>query len=382
MIACDRENRNVTIRIDLAAIRHNVRRVRALAPGKKIFAVVKADAYGHGAERILPALQDADALAVAHVAEGMALRHAGEMKPVLVMQGFRNTAQLDDCLRAGLWPVVHHRDQLEMLKNNPKSKNLSCWVKFDTGMGRLGFTPDRANTVHRTLQAANVHVLGIMTHLASADRENDLSTDRQLRVFKSMRWPQPIDRSVCNSAALLSRHESHFDWVRPGIMLYGASPFACEQKTAEKLGLQPAMRVTAPVTAIRNFKRGDRIGYGGLYECKAATKVAIIGAGYADGYPCVTPNVASVMLGNQRCPLRGRISMDTMAVDVSALSVPPPIDFPVTLWGHAQLGVDEIACTMGVIPYELLCTIRGKRSWLDASSRLNVRRINEDMPNN
>lgn len=378
MIACDRENRNVTIRIDLAAIRHNVKRVKALAPGKKIFAVVKADAYGHGAERILPALQEVDALAVANVAEAIALRQAAASKPILVLQGFRNPLQLEDCLRAELWPVVHHRDQLDIIKSHSNVRELGCWVKFDTGMGRLGFTPDRASTVHRSLQAAGVKVLGIMTHLASADRENDLSTDRQLRVFKSLRWPLPVVRSVSNSAALLSRTDCHLDWVRPGIMLYGASPFESGLKTAEHLGLQPAMRVTAPVIAIRNFKRGDRIGYGGLYECTGATRVAVIAAGYADGYPRVAPNLTSVMLGNQRCPLLGRISMDMMVVDVSELSVPPPIDFPVTLWGHARLGVDEIARNMSAIPYELLCGIRGSRSWLDASAERNVRRLNVD----
>ncbi|OED37367.1 alanine racemase [Chromatiales bacterium (ex Bugula neritina AB1)] len=364
----------MSIHIDLAAIRHNLKQVRKAAPDRKIFAVVKADAYGHGAEKILTALEDADALAVAHVAEAVALRQAGRIGPILVMQGFHSDEELALCRRAGLWPVIHNRYQLELIENR-KMPDLECWVKFDTGMGRLGFVPELAPTVQRKLRAVGVEVKGYMTHLASADRENDLSTDRQIRAFKAIRWSGKADRSVCNSAALLARNDCPWEWVRPGIMLYGASPFASQSRAADKLGLQPAMRVTAPVTAIRNLKRGDRIGYGGNYECTEPTRVATIGAGYADGYPRAAPGTTSVMLGNWRCPLLGRISMDTMAVDISALPVPPPLDYPVTLWGHAQLGVDEIARNIGTIPYELLCTIRGKRTYLDAPVEGNVRQI-------
>ncbi len=377
MSGCDRNHRNVSIRIDLAAIRHNLRQVRKAAPGRKVFAVIKADAYGHGAGHILPALQDADAYAVAHVEEALAVRQIDNHKPVLVLQGFHTLEQLDECRCVGLWPVIHNLSQLEMIGNS-KMPDLACWVKIDTGMGRLGFMPEAIPAVQARLADAQVRVQGLMTHFASADRENDMSIDRQIRTFNATRWTGTIDRSACNSAALLSRSDCQWEWVRPGIMLYGASPFSAETKAAGVLGLQPAMRVTAPVTAIRNLKRGDRIGYGGQYECTGPTRVATIGAGYADGYPRAEPGSTSVMLGNWRCPLLGRISMDTMAVDISGLPVPPPLDYPVTLWGHAQLGVDEIARNIGTIPYELLCTVRGKRSYLDAPREGNVRKFMEN----
>lgn len=374
----DRENRQVNISIDLAAIRHNLKRVRESAPDKKIFSVLKADAYGHGASRILPALTGTDAFAVANVAEGNALRHAKTQKPILVLQGFHSTKQLSDCLRAGLWPVIHHMEQLEMLPGKSRGPELSCWVKVDTGMGRLGFKPEQIQQVCSKLQEAGVKVNGLLTHFASADRKADISTDRQLKVFKNIP-KQNVERSSANSAALLNRPDSHFDWVRPGIMLYGANPMEYRSGDSQRqnFGLQPAMRVTAPVIAVREMKRGDRVGYGGTYECGGPTRVAIVGAGYGDGYPRTVAAGTCVVLGNRRCPIIGRISMDSMSVDISALSVNPPIDYPVTLWGHVSLLVDEVADHVGTIPYELLCSIRGKRSWHDPATEVNVRKISD-----
>lgn len=386
----DRDNRHVNIHIDLAAVRHNLNRARTVATDKKVFSVVKADAYGHGFEHVVSALTESDAFAVANVAEGLAVRQTDSIKPVLVLQGYQSTAQLRECIRANLWPVIHHSDQIKMLVGADTS-SLYCWVKVDTGMGRLGVEPGQLPALYQDLADESVTVVGIMTHLASADRPSDMSIDRQLKVFRSLKYPHPTAQSVANSAALLSRPDSHCDWVRPGIMLYGANPFgnnntearlvATQQSPAipdADFGLQPAMRVTAPVIAIRDFKRGDRIGYGGTYECAGPTRVAIVGAGYGDGYPRTVPAGTCVMLGNRRCPIIGRVSMDSMSVDVSGLSVPPPVDYPVTLWGHAKLRVDEIADRIGTIPYELLCAIRGKRSWLDPSPETNVRSISDD----
>ena len=375
----DRPNRNVNIRIDLASIRHNLKCARARAPSSKVIAVVKADAYGHGMLRVMPALADADAFAVATTDEAMALRRSGETKPVMVLQGFRTEQQVRDCIDAKLWPVVHDNFQLQMLAGQPVA-GLSCWVKFDTGMGRLGFWPRESSAVHASLKAANINVVGIMSHLACADSPGDLSNSRQLRDFLSINWPEPTSRSLANSAGLLSRKDVQLDWVRPGIMLYGASPF--ENAEAEKLSLQPAMRVTAPVIAVRSLERGQLVGYGGRYQCERATRVAVVGAGYGDGYPREVPDLTSVMFGNRRCPLIGRISMDSMVVDISDLTVPPPIDYPVTLWGHSQLRVDEIASRTGTIAYELVCRIRGERQWIDATNEVNVRKMNQAQPTN
>jgi len=368
----DSPNRNVNIRIDLASIRHNLKCAKALAGSGKIFAVVKADAYGHGMLRVLPALADADAFAVATIDEAMALRRSGETKPVLVLQGFQTAKQLTTCVQARLWPVLHDDFQIQMLSDQSVA-GLSCWIKFDTGMGRFGLWPGDAMAISNSLKAAGVTVIGLMSHLACADNVGELSNDRQLREFQSIDWPEKVARSLANSAALLSRKDVQFDWVRPGIMLFGASPLA--DAAGQTLNLQPAMRVTAPVIAVRSLKRGQRVGYGGRYQCGQATTVAVVGAGYGDGYPRAVPDLTSVMLGNQRCPIVGRISMDTMVIDISGLTVPPPIGYPVTLWGHGQLRVDEIARQAATIPYELLCGIRGQRHWIEASTGVNVRKI-------
>lgn len=370
----DRPYRNVNIRIDLASIRHNLKCVKSLAPNSRVIAVVKADAYGHGMLKVLPALRDADAFAVSTLAEGVALRRSGEDKPIMVLQGFRSESQMYDCVTLNLWPVIHDRYQLDIITDK-SLPNLSCWVKFDTGMGRVGLRVENAASVYRKVSASSVNVVGVMSHLANADNAKDLANDRQLRQLGTLKWPVDVAKSLANSAALINRTDVQLDWVRPGIMLYGASPFA--QTDAVSLGLQPAMRVTAPVISIRDLKRGQRIGYGGRFLCEKNMKVAVVGAGYGDGYPRSVPDGTAVMLGNQRCPIVGRISMDSLVVDISALTVPPPIDYPVTLWGRSQLPVDEIAGLAGTIPYELLCGIRGQRQWIDASSEENIRKIDK-----
>lgn len=373
----ERENRQVNISIDLAAIRFNLNRVKELASGAKIFSVIKADAYGHGALRILPALDDSDAFAVANVSEGLAIRNAGQDKPVLVLQGFHSTQQLRDCSRAGLWPVIHHHEQLKMFEGVKLSVPLAgCWVKVDSGMGRLGFKPEEIPRVCAQLTQHKMPIRGMLTHYASADRAADISTDRQLRVFRKTQHAG-AERSASNSAAILTRRDSDFDWVRPGLMLYGADPreYRPGKSDIDDFALQPAMRVTAPVIAVRELKRGDRVGYGGTYECKENTKVAVVGAGYGDGYPRTVSPGTCVMLGNRRAPIIGRVSMDSMSVDISALSVSPPLDYPVTLWGHENLRVDEIADRVNTIPYELLCSIRGKRSWHNPAAVVNVRAL-------
>jgi len=338
--------------------------------------VLKADAYGHGMFKVLPALSDADAFAVATMEEGAALRRRGVKKPILVLHGFLTSSEMYDCIAMDLWPVIHNRFQLDIIANKTL-RNLSCWIKFDTGLGRTGMRVENAPSIHRRMSASGVTVVGIMSHLANADNIEDIGNDRQLRQFNTIKWPEQVSRSIANSATLISRQEAHFDWVRPGIMLYGASPF--EHIEAHGLGLQPAMRVTAPVIAIRDLSRGQRIGYGGRFQCDRNMKVAVVGAGYGDGYPRAVPDGTSVMLGNQRCPIVGRVSMDSMVVDISALTVPPPISYPVTLWGHGRLPVDEIAGLSDTIPYELLCCIRGQRQWIDATSEVNVRQIDKEL---
>ena len=389
MSASDRANGHVTIRIDLASIRHNMARVRA-ASKSKILAIIRADAFGHGARKILPALADAHALGLSSVAEAIALRRGGEHRPIVVLHGFKSSAEITDCTRHALTPVIHNREQLEMLRGR-QFPDLKCWVEFDTGCGWTGLRSAQAAHVHRKLNGSGVTTECIMTKLESAHRSNDISTDRQLRIFRSLQWSTRVDRSAANSAALLSRADSHYDWVRPGLMLYGASPFsddsvptakasagnaAGEDNSDRLFGLQPAMRVTAPVVAIREFQTGERIGGSGVEPLRAQTRVAFVRAGYADGYPQMPAGQGSVMLGNRACAILGRVTMELMAIDVTSLTVPPPIDFPVTLWGHAQLRVDDVARLAKVDTHELLCRVRGTWTWSDAPTGVNVRDFN------
>ncbi len=379
---------NVTIRIDLAAIRHNMARVRA-ASKSKVLAIIRADAFGHGVQRILPALADADALGVSSVNDALVLRRGGEQRTIVALHGFKSGSELNDCLNHSLTPVIHNREQLEMLKGR-QLPNLNCWVQFDTGCGWMGLRSAQAALVYRKLNGAGVSVECIMTKLEAAHRSNDISTDRQLRIFRSLQWKAPVHRSAANSAALLTRVDSHFDWVRPGLMLYGASPFSSDARSAfsasdnerrpgdaaeDFFGLQPAMRVTAPVVAIREFQTGERIGGTGVEPLRKPTRVAFARAGYADGYPQIPPGQGSVMLGNRSCAILAQVTMELLAIDVTSLTVPPPIDFPVTLWGHAQLRVDDVAELAKVDPHELLCRIRGTRTWTDAPTGINVRDI-------
>lgn len=388
MNSSGRVNGNVTIRIDLAAIRHNLARVRATSKSK-ILAIICADAFGHGAHKILPALAGADALAVSGISEAVSLRRSGEQRSIVVLHGYKSSDEITDCTAHSLTPVIHNREQLEMLKGL-HLPNLTCWAQFDTGCGWMGLRSAQAAQVYRKLNLAGVSVECIMTNLESAHRSNDISTDRQLRIFRSLRWNAPVHRSAANSAALLTRVDSHFDWVRPGLVLYGASPFSADALSAfsttvdnngkstiaDKLfGLQPAMRVTAPVVAIRDFQTGERIGGSGVEPLRKPTRVAYVRAGYADGYPRVPVGQASVMLGNRQCAIVAQVSMELLAIDVTSLTVPPPIDFPVTLWGHAQLRVDDVAALANADPHELLCRIRGTRTWSDAPTEVNVRDI-------
>lgn len=386
MSTSGRANGNVTIRIDLASIRHNLARVRS-ASKSKVLAIIRADAFGHGVKRILPALAEADALGVGSVGEAAELRLGGEKRTIIVLHGYKSEAEIAECTNLSLTPVMHNREQLDMLKGR-ELPELTCWVQFDTGCGWMGLRSAQAAQVYRKLNAAKLSIECIMTKLGSAHRSNDISTDRQLRIFRSLRWDAPVHRSTANSAALLTRVDSHFDWVRPGLMLYGASPFSSDVMSAlaatsdsngattdECFGLQPAMRVTAPVVAIRDYQTGERIGGYGVEPVQKPTRVAFVRAGYADGYPVFPPGQGSVMLANRRCAIIDQVTMELMAIDVTSLAVPPPIDFPVTLWGHAQLRVDDVAALASVDPRELLCRIRGTRTWSDAPTEVNVRDI-------
>jgi alanine racemase len=337
--------------IDLSALRHNLDRARAGAPRARVLAVVKADGYGHGAVAAARALAGADALAVAHLGEALALREAAVRAPVLVLQGARDAPELAEAATQGLEIVVHHEAQLQALESTPAP--IGVWLKVDSGMHRLGFAPRELPEIHARLGA--LQGVGappvLMTHLACAEDRADPSTARQLARFDQAVGGLPGARSIANSAGLLGYPDSHRDWVRPGIMLYGASPFV--GGSGEREGLRPVMTLSAPLIAIRHLRAGDRVGYGGAYVCPEDMPVGVVAIGYADGYPRHAPSGTPVGVAGGRVALVGRVSMDMITVDLRGVR-PPRLGDEVILWGPG-LAVEEVAERSGTIAYELLC---------------------------
>ncbi|MEJ2567149.1 MAG: alanine racemase [Gammaproteobacteria bacterium] len=343
--------------LDLPALRHNLTRVRQLAPGRHSMPVIKANAYGHGMVKTARALQDSDAFAVACLDEALILREAGIAQPLVLLEGFFEAAELPLLSRHRLTAVVHHEEQVAMLERTRFDAPLPVWLKVDTGMHRLGLAPDKVAEAWRRLNAcASLQVVGFMTHLANADYRDDPLTLQQVKRFNQAVEPFPGQRSIANSAAILTWPQTHGDWVRPGIMLYGVSPFA--DSVGEIHGLKPALSLCSRLMAVNHFKRGDRIGYGGAWECPEDMPVGVVAIGYGDGYPRHAKSGTPVLVNNQRVPLIGRVSMDMICVDLRSQRRARCGD-PVCLWG-AALPVEEVARYAGTIPYELLCRITSR----------------------
>lgn len=341
--------------IDLGALRHNLAVARRVAPRSRIMAAVKANAYGHGLVRVARALEEADAFGVAALNEALELREAGVSKPIVLLEGFFHADELELIAEHRLEVALHHLPQLEALERFNSSQPVSAWIKIDTGMHRLGFLPDQVADVRDRLLAlgARIHLRGFMTHFANADDRNDPTTLRQLEQFA---WATSIyegERAIANSAGLLGWPQSHADWVRPGIMLYGASPFI--GRTGVQEGLRPVMTLHSELIAVNALSRGDAVGYGGAWTCPEAMKVGVVAIGYGDGYPRHVPTGTPVLVNGKRVPLIGRVSMDMITVD---LRTQPEacVGDPVVLWGEG-LPVEEITESAGTISYDLLCRI-------------------------
>ena len=341
--------------VDTAALQHNLRTVRRVAPRSRVMAVIKANAYGHGLVGVARALREADAFAVARLEEAVALREAGLDNTIVLLEGVFEAAQLPLAASLGLDLVVHSREQLAMLEAAQLPRPMDVWLKLDTGMNRLGFPPDEAQAAAERLVACPGVAPGprLMTHLACADERDAAVTDAQLQRFSEALGALPGERSVANSAGLLWRRDSHAEWVRPGIMLYGVSPFA--DQVGADLDLRPAMQLVSTVIALRTVRRGERVGYGGVWTAREDTRLAIVAIGYGDGYPRQLGSGAPVLARGRRAPLAGRISMDMIAVDVT-LVPQVTVGDAVTLWGP-ELPVEELARIARTIPYELLCGV-------------------------
>lgn len=348
--------------IDHAALRHNLCRVREAAPQSRVWSVLKADAYGHGLLRVAAALRGSDGFAVARIDEALRLRNGGFDHPILITGGCYTPEELRLAARHDLEITLHQSQQLALLDSLSAADNLTLWLKVDTGMHRLGFAPGQVSDVLQRLRGhQGVRQLNLMTHLANADDRADMSTEEQLDIFDEIATGDFSRCSVANSAGVLGFQASHRDWVRPGIMLYGVSPFIDSQAGDEDL--QPVMTLRSRVIAVRRSRRGDHIGYGGSYRCPQEMPVAVIAVGYGDGYPRHATEGTPVLVAGRRLPLIGRVSMDLITVD-ARLYPEVQVGDDAILWGRG-LPVEEIAGKAGTIAYELLCSVTSRVEFVD-----------------
>ena len=341
--------------IDLAAARHNLNCAKAAAPASKVIAVIKANAYGHGMLRIARALEAADAFGLARMEEAVRLRQAGVEKQLVALEGFFGRDELEAASHYQIEPVISNREQLSLLEKRRLPQQIACWLKVDTGMHRLGFAPAEAAAAHaRLASCASVRPpIRLMTHLASADDLQDSATANQLQLFLPLISQLGGEISIANSAALLGWPQTHYDWVRPGIMLYGASPLLGGR--GERHELKPVMTLSSRLIAVNQCRRGDRIGYGGSWCCPEEMPVGVVAIGYADGYPRHAPAGTPLLVNGSRVPLVGRVSMDMVTVDLRG-QPQARVGDPVVLWGRG-LPAEEIAEAAGTISYELFCGV-------------------------
>jgi len=344
----------VEAHINLTALSHNLARVRKAAPNSKIMAVIKANAYGHGMVQVAKALATADAFAVARLQEAVQLRQAGIENEVAVLEGFQNAAELKECSRYGLQAVVHHPAQIELLRQTQLQTPIQVWLKVDSGMHRMGVAPETVQACWQVLQKIeSVSTVRLMTHLASADDRRSEQTQQQLDVFRQATAGIKTETSIANSAGILGWPKTHSDWVRPGIMLYGVSPFLDGWGVDE--GLEPVMSLTSRLIAIKYFKKGDAIGYGASWICPEDMPIGVVSCGYGDGYPRHAVPGTLVMVNGMPTPLLGRVSMDSICVDLRQ-QVDAEVGDTALLWGEG-MPVEEIAQSATTLSYEILCSV-------------------------
>lgn len=352
--------RALHIEIDLGAIRHNLSLVKQCTPAQNIFAVLKADAYGHGALKVAHALEQADGFAVVTLNEAIELREGAVDKPILVLQGPYSKWECADFVQRGLWPIVHCEEQFQWFNETADIEKLQPWIKIDTGMGRLGFLPDRAQTLLD--DSDKLSWFGALTHFAIADEINNPATKLQIERFNALNISASLQKSLANSAGVLAWPDAQADWARPGIMLYGSNPLDVVNASVDQV--RPAMRVSAPLIACKHYAADTLIGYAGSYRCPEAMTVGYVAIGYGDGMPRVMDRTATVWIAGQQCPIVGRVSMDSIAVDLRGLEKSVGPGDEVVLWGPEH-PVEILAKAAGTIAYELLTSIKGVRHYTD-----------------
>ena len=347
--------------IDLDALVHNVEVIRSRIGNSKLVAVVKANAYGHGLVQTARTLRNlADAYAVARIEEALTLRSAGIVKPIILLEGFFTEDDSPVIAASNLEVALHSFDLLEQIERADIPTPVKCWLKLDTGMHRLGVSPEEADEFYRRMSSCpNIEKpFGLISHLCTADEpaKSDY-TRKQIRIFRDFERSHPgMHTALANSAGMFSWPESHTDWVRPGIVLYGVSPY--EDKTGEDLGLEPVMTLTSNLIAVRKLRKGDRVGYGISYEAERDTVLGIVAMGYGDGYPRQTPNGTPVLVNGRVAHTAGHVCMDMMFVDLGPEATDKVGD-EVVLWGRG-LPVEKIASLVGTIPYELVLKLTSR----------------------
>lgn len=343
------------------ALRHNLARARSAAPDAKVWAVVKADAYGHGIERVFEALRGADGFALLDLAEAERVRALGWRGPVMLLEGVFDARDLELCSRLKLHHAVHSTWQIDLLAAHKTQEPHDIFLKLNSGMNRLGLVPAAFRTAWARLNALpQVDGIGLMMHFADADRDGGI--EAPLAVFEEATRDLAGERSLCNSAALLRHgHEARVrgDWVRPGIMLYGSSPDHPAHDAAHWT-LQPTMSLRSRLIAVQQLQSGEHVGYGSLFQAPAPMRVGVVACGYADGYPRVAPTGTPVLVEGVRTRTLGRVSMDMLAVDLTPVPA-AQVGAEVTLWGRSATGtvlpIDDVAQAAGTLGYELMCAV-------------------------
>lgn len=342
--------------IKLSAIQHNLQQVKMLAPDSRIMAVIKADAYGHGLVEVARALSSADGLAVARLEEALALRDAGIEQRLLLLSGYIDESSLSTCAARRVDIVVHTETLVNLLCDSNLPQSVNVWLKHNSGMHRLGLDHEEFRRAYDALaQSPNVDEIILMTHFSGADESDSSNTEQQLKAFTNASADIAAPVSLANSAAIIQHQQIQGEWVRPGIMLYGANPLTGHKETQYPCELRPAMSLKARVVAVRRIGCGEGVGYNNRWRSERDSVIATVSIGYGDGYPRHAKNGTPVIVNGQRASLVGTVSMDLITIDITDCGAVELGD-QVELWGE-QLAVEEVAEWADTISYELFTSI-------------------------
>ncbi|MGL4860149.1 MAG: alanine racemase [Enterobacteriaceae bacterium] len=344
--------------IDRTALRHNLQQIHHLAPQSKVMAVVKANAYGHGLLEVAKTLQKADCFGVARVSEALALRSGGIVKPILLLEGFISAHDLPILVANNIDTVLHNEEQLHALERAELERPVKVWMKVDSGMHRLGVRPEQAEAYYQRLLACSSieQPVNLMTHFSRADEPDQPSTAEQIARFEQFVADNPGQISMAASAGILLWPQSHRDWVRPGILLYGVAPLS--NPSAAAYGFKPVMTLKSYLIAVREHHRGEQVGYGGVWRSARDTRLGVVAIGYGDGYPRDAASGTPVWINGREVPIVGRVSMDMISVDLGP-NAEEQVGDEVILWG-SELPVEKISQCTGISSYELITRLTSR----------------------